>query len=50
MNQTLGIILIVLGLFGLVDQTHSVPLGPIAGAAALIGGIVVLVGGRTKPA
>jgi len=26
------------------DQTHNVPLTPIAGAAALIGGIVLLVG------
>ena len=65
MNKTLGIVLIVLGLFGLVwggityttretvvdigpihatrDQTHNIPLPPIAGAAALIGGVVLLV-------
>ena len=68
MNKTLGIILIVLGLFGLVwggftyttretvvdigpihatrDKTHTVPLPPIAGAVALIGGIVLLVARR----
>ena len=66
MNRTFGIILIVLGLFGLVwggftyttteklvdiepihatrEKTHNVPaLPPIAGAVALIGGIVLLV-------
>ena len=65
MNKTLGIILIVLGLFGLAwggftyttrekvvdigpihatrEKTHNVPLPPIAGALALIGGIVLLV-------
>jgi drug/metabolite transporter (DMT)-like permease len=66
-NKTLGIILIVLGLFGLAwggftyttretvvdigpihatrDKTHNIPLPPIAGALALIGGIVLLVAG-----
>ncbi len=65
MNKTLGVVLIVLGLFGLAwggftyttrekvvdigpihatrDKTHSVPLPPIAGAVALVGGIVLLV-------
>jgi drug/metabolite transporter (DMT)-like permease len=69
-NKTLGVILIVLGLFGLAwggftyttrekvvdigpihatrDQTHTVPLPPIAGAVALIGGIVLLVAGRKQ--
>jgi hypothetical protein len=64
-NKTIGIILIVLGLFGLAwggftyttrrkvvdigpihatrDITHHVPLPPIAGAVALMGGIVLLV-------
>ena len=64
-NKTLGVVLIVLGLFGLAwggftyttrekvvdigpihatrDKTHSVPLPPIAGAVALVGGIVLLV-------
>jgi hypothetical protein len=28
------------------DQTHTVPLPPIAGAASLIGGIVLLAAGR----
>ena len=28
------------------DKTHSVPLPPIAGAAALVGGVVLLVAGR----
>jgi hypothetical protein len=28
------------------DQTHKVPLSPIAGAVALIGGIVLLVAGK----
>ena len=70
MKKTLGIILIVLGLFGLAwggftyttketvvdigpihatrDKTHNVPLPPIAGAAALIAGIVLLVSGRKE--
>ena len=65
MNKILGIILIVLGLFGLAwggftyttrekvvdigpihatrDETHTIPLPPIAGAVAFIGGIVLLV-------
>ena len=65
MTNTLGIILIGLGLVGLAwgcftyttkekvvdigpihatrDQTHSVPLPPIAGAVALIGGIAMVV-------
>ena len=65
MNKTLGVVLIVLGLFGLAwggftyttrekvvdigpihatrDKTHSVPLPPIAGAVALVGGVVLLV-------
>jgi len=70
MNKTVGMILIVVGLFGLAwggftyttrekvvdigpihasrDQTHTVPLPPIVGALALIGGIVLMVtGGKT---
>ena len=65
MNKILGIVLIVIGLFGLAwggftyttrekvvdigpihasrDEKHTVPLPPIAGAVALIGGIVLLV-------
>ena len=68
MNKTLGVILIVLGLFGLAwggfayttrekvvdigpihatrDKTHNVPLPPIAGAVALVGGIALLVVGK----
>lgn len=68
MNKTLGVVLIVLGLFGLAwggftyttrekvvdigpihatrDKTHTVPLPPIAGAVALIGGVALLVAGR----
>ena len=68
MNKTLGIILIVLGMLGLVwggftyttrekvvdigpihatrDKTHNVPLPPILGAVALIGGIALLVSPR----
>ena len=30
------------------EQTHSVPLPPIAGALALVGGIVLLVAGRNS--
>ena len=67
MNKTFGIILIVLGLFGLAwggftytttekvvdigpihatrEKTHNLPLPPIAGAMALIGGGVLLVAG-----
>ena len=69
-NKTLGIILIVLGLFGLAwggftyttrekvvdigpihatrEKTHNIPLPPIAGAVALIGGVVLLVAGRRQ--
>ena len=68
MNKTLGIILIVLGLFGLAwggftyttrervvdigpihatrEKTHNVPLPPIAGTVALLGGVVLLITGR----
>jgi hypothetical protein len=67
-NKTMGIILIVLGLVGLIwggfsyttskkvvdigpihatrDQTHNIPLPPIAGALALIGGVALLVTGK----
>jgi drug/metabolite transporter (DMT)-like permease len=70
MNKTLGMILIVLGLLGLVwggftyttsekvfdvgpihatrEKTHNVPVAPIAGALALLGGIVLLVAGRKE--
>ena len=70
MNKTLGIILIVLGLFGLAwgglsytttekvvdlgpiratrEKTHHVPLPPIAGAVALLGGVVLLVAGKKE--
>jgi drug/metabolite transporter (DMT)-like permease len=69
-NKTLGIVLIVLGLFGLVwggityttretvvdigpihatrDKTHNIPLPPIAGAVALIGGVVLLAAGSKQ--
>ncbi len=69
-NKTLGIILIVIGLFGLAwggftyttrekvvdigpihatrDEKHTVPLPPIAGAVALIGGVVLLVARRKE--
>jgi drug/metabolite transporter (DMT)-like permease len=69
-NKTLGIILIVLGLFGLAwggftyttretvvdigpihatrDKTHNIPLPPIAGAVALIGGVVLLAAGSKE--
>jgi len=65
MNKTLGVILILLGLFGLAwggityttrekvidigpihatrDKTHDIPLPPIAGAIALLGGVALLV-------
>jgi len=68
MTKTLGIILIVLGLFGLAwggftytttekvvdigpihatrEKEHNVPLPLIAGAVALIGGVVLLVAGK----
>jgi uncharacterized membrane protein HdeD (DUF308 family) len=67
-SKTLGVILIVLGLFGLAwggftyttrekvvdigpihatrEEIHNVPLPPIVGAVALIGGVVLLVAGR----
>ena len=67
-NKTFGVILIVLGLFGLAwggftytttekvvdigpihatrEKTHNVPLPPIIGAVALIGGVVLLVAGK----
>ena len=66
--KTLGVVLIVLGLIGLVwggfayttreevvdigpihasrDKTHNIPLPPIAGALALIGGIALVAVGR----
>jgi hypothetical protein len=67
MTKTLGIILIILGLFGLAwggftytttekivdigpihatrEKQHNIPLPPIAGAVALIGGVILLVAG-----
>jgi hypothetical protein len=70
MNKTIGVILIVLGLFGLAwggftyttqekvvdigpihatrEKTHDVPIPPIAGALALIGGVALLAVGRKK--
>jgi len=67
-SKTLGIILIVLGLFGLAwggftyttretvvdigpihatrEKTHNIPLPPIVGTVALIGGVVLLVAGK----
>jgi drug/metabolite transporter (DMT)-like permease len=64
MNRTLGIILIVIGLIGVVwggfsfttskkvldlgpiqasrEQTHHVPIAPIAGAVILVGGVVLV--------
>jgi drug/metabolite transporter (DMT)-like permease len=69
-NKTLGIVLIVLGLFGLAwggftyttretvvdigpihatrEKTHNIPLPPIAGAVALIGGVVLLAAGSKE--
>jgi uncharacterized membrane protein HdeD (DUF308 family) len=69
-SKTLGVILIVLGLFGLAwggftyttrekvvdigpihatrEETHNVPLPPIVGAVALVGGVVLLVAGRKE--
>jgi len=71
-NKTFGVILVVLGLFGLAwggftyttrekvvdigpihatrDETHRVPLPPIAGAVLLVGGIVLLVAGKKAAA
>ena len=68
MSKTLGIILIVLGLAGLVwggfsyttkekvadigpihatrDKTNTVPIPPVAGALALVGGIVLVAVGK----
>jgi hypothetical protein len=68
MNKTFGVILILLGLFGLAwggftyttrekvvdigpihatrDKTHNVPLPPVAGAVALIGGVALLVASK----
>jgi drug/metabolite transporter (DMT)-like permease len=68
MNKILGIILIVVGLFGLAwggftyttrekvvdigpihatrEKTHDLPVPPIAGAVALIGGVILLVSGK----
>lgn len=66
--KILGVILIVLGVFGLAwggltyttrekvvdigpihasrDKTHNIPLPPVAGALALIGGIALVAVGR----
>jgi drug/metabolite transporter (DMT)-like permease len=68
MNRTIGILLIVIGLIGVVwggityttrdkvadigpihvsdEKHHSIPLPPIAGAIALIGGVVLLVSAK----
>lgn len=70
MNKTIGIILIVVGLFGLAwggftyttrekvvdigpihatrEKTHNIPLPPIAGAVAVIGGVILLVAGKKE--
>lgn len=70
MNKALGVILIVLGLFGLAwggftyttqekvidigpihatrEKTHNIPLPPVAGAVALVGGIVLLAVGKKE--
>jgi hypothetical protein len=67
-NKTMGVVLIVLGLVGLIwggfsyttrkkvvdigpihatrEQTHNVPLPPIIGALAFVGGVVLLLGGK----
>lgn len=69
-NNTLGIILIVFGLFALAwggfrytteekvvdigpihatrEKTHNVPLPPIAGAVALIAGVILLVAKKSE--
>jgi drug/metabolite transporter (DMT)-like permease len=69
-NRTLGVILIVLGIIGLVwggltyttqkkvldigpveaykSERHALPVPPIAGAVALIGGLVLLATGRQR--
>jgi uncharacterized membrane protein HdeD (DUF308 family) len=69
-NKTLGVILIVFGVFALAwggftyttrekvadigpihatrDERHNILLPPIAGAAALVGGILLLVAGRKE--
>jgi len=68
MKNSIGVILIVLGLIGLAwggfnyttrekvidigpihatrEETHNVPVPPVAGALALVGGIVLLAVGR----
>jgi drug/metabolite transporter (DMT)-like permease len=68
MYKTVGIIMIVLGLFGLVwggftyttrervvdvgpihatrEKTHNVPLPPVVGAVAVIGGAILLAAGK----
>ena len=68
MNKTLGMILIVVGLLGLIwggvsyttrekvvdlgpidvtrEKSHTVPLPPVIGAVALIGGIALLMTGK----
>ena len=70
MNKIFGIILVVVGLFGLAwggftytteekvvdigpihatrEKTHDVPLPPIAGAIALVAGVVLLVTGKKE--
>lgn len=70
MTKTLGIVLIVLGLIGLIwggfsyttrqrvadigplhasrDKTHTVPLPPVLGAVSLVGGVVLLVAGKSR--
>ena len=68
MNRTLGIVLIVIGLIGVIwggvnfttskrlidvgpihasrTEDHHVPIAPLAGAAILIGGVVLVASGK----
>jgi drug/metabolite transporter (DMT)-like permease len=70
MMKTLGIVLVVIGLIGIVwggfsfttrekvadigplhasrDKTHTVPLPPVLGAVSLVGGVVLLVAGKSR--
>jgi hypothetical protein len=68
MTKTIGLILIVLGLVGLVwggfsyttrekvvdigpihatrEKTHNIPIAPVAGALALVGGVALIAAGK----
>lgn len=53
MRTLIGTVLIAIGLVGrpieaTAERRETIPVGPLAGAAALIGGIALIVAGRRR--